>query len=307
MGSTDAAGKVQIARSVAGALSCPLYQGDSLHESSAKAASVGVSRPLAGGFSTVESKEHATIAGDPAEHVRTSGSSVVPVAPNETRYQRMWLSKLTRTGLLFPEESRPANEGFSGFGGASSTSTSRRGSASSVASDSYSQASTASAGPNSAFTSAGTASMPSGPPVATKFSAGSRTLIDHTLFTLSEKQRLRRTNPALMVLTHPELESWHKRCIKSAVGEYGIGVVFVPLYDEPEHEGESAEHMPVIRPLDPRTMTTFPSLSSDFATDVEAPRHVDAGMGIRINVEASVEAKQVEIIEKVSELLGVQT
>ena len=42
MGSTAAAGKVQIATSVAQALGCPLFQGDSLHESSAKAASVGV-------------------------------------------------------------------------------------------------------------------------------------------------------------------------------------------------------------------------------------------------------------------------
>ncbi|KUI60825.1 hypothetical protein VP1G_08021 [Cytospora mali] len=99
MGSTAVAGKFQIARSWASGLSCPSYQGESMHHSAAKAASVGVS----------------------------SGQ-------NEARYQRMWLSKLTRTGLLFPEESRPATAGFSGFGGSSSTSTSCRGSTSSVAS-----------------------------------------------------------------------------------------------------------------------------------------------------------------------------
>ena len=84
--STAVAGKVQIAKSVATTLTCPLFQGDSLHETAAKAAGLGAAEP------------------------------------NETRYQRMWLSKMTRTGLLFPDESRPANEGFSGFGGASSAS-----------------------------------------------------------------------------------------------------------------------------------------------------------------------------------------
>ena len=99
---TSVAGKVQIATSVAKSLSCPLFQGDALHESNAKAAAVGASRSDDGG---------------------------------RGRYQRMWLSKMTRTGLLFPEESRPANEGFSGFGGCSSSaSTSRRGSASSISS-----------------------------------------------------------------------------------------------------------------------------------------------------------------------------
>lgn len=109
---TSVAGKVQIATSVSKSLSCPLIQGDSLHESSAKAAAVGASRDDGGG---------------------------------RERYQRMWFSKMTRTGLLFPEESRPANEGFYGFGGGSfSTSTSRRGSESTVSSTtSFDGASTA--------------------------------------------------------------------------------------------------------------------------------------------------------------------
>lgn len=89
--STAVAGKAQIAKSVAAALGCPLVQGDSLHETSAKAASVGAAKNVDG----------------------------AAPGPNMDRYRRMWLSKMTRTGYLFPEESRPATGGFSGFGGGS--------------------------------------------------------------------------------------------------------------------------------------------------------------------------------------------
>ncbi|KAK0287362.1 hypothetical protein LTR35_003837 [Friedmanniomyces endolithicus] len=91
---------------------CALIQGDGLHETAAKAASVCAPAPVVGS------------GGD-------DGASPQSGA-NEPRYQRMWLSKMTRTGLLFTEESRPANSGFSGYGGSSSASTSRRGSASSM-------------------------------------------------------------------------------------------------------------------------------------------------------------------------------
>ncbi|ORY55856.1 uncharacterized protein BCR38DRAFT_478958 [Pseudomassariella vexata] len=186
MGSTGVAGKVQIATSVSKALSCPLYQGDSLHESSAKAASVGTSkRPGAA-----------------------------------TRYQRMWLSKMTRTGLLFPDESRPANEGFSGFGGAS-TSTSRRGSASSIASTASDAAGSTTSSMSHSVGWAN-ATYVNKPPT-TVFAA------------VSENDRLQQSNPAILVLTHTELEKWHKLAIRKTVGEYRIGVIFVPLpeyYDE---------------------------------------------------------------------------
>jgi hypothetical protein len=129
MGSTSVSGKVQIARSVAEGLACPLYQGDSLHESSAKAASIGTSR-LAPTAATMETGKADT------EREVSSGQDATVASvpgPNEARYRRMWLSKLTRTGLLFPEESRPATWGFSGLGGTPSTTVSRRGSGSSVA------------------------------------------------------------------------------------------------------------------------------------------------------------------------------
>jgi hypothetical protein len=82
---------------------------------------------------------------------------------------------------------------------------------------------------------------------------------------VSEEERRRRENPVLMVLTHTELKGWHKTAIRTSVGEYGIGVVFVPLYEEEEatwvplYEVEDEdEDLPVLKPFDPRTMTGFP-------------------------------------------------
>ena len=243
-GSTGVAGKVQIATSVAAAFACPLYQGDSLHESSAKAASVGVGAGAGAGLG---------------------------FAPNEARYERMWLSKMTRTGLLFPEVSRPATQGFAGFGGASSSSssssTSRRGSASSVASSAPSDSDASSSasgfpggvsvpvpaaapipGSGSGARSA-TAQFINAPPAAPARPPGG--VEGQQRAVRGGGQEEKKKNPALMVLTHPELERWHKLCIKRVVGEYGVGVLFVPLYDD--------DDFPQLRPLDPRTMTSFAS------------------------------------------------
>jgi len=284
MGSTAVTGKVQTATSVAKALGCPLLLGDSLHESSAKAANVGASRP--------------------AEPVAPSAAGAG--GPNEARYRRMWLSKLTRTGMLFPEESRPATEGFSGFGGTSSTSTSRRGSASSVASEA-SGPSSAGAG-HSRGGSRDFVHPPAPPTSASGFPAKTASSIHKAVFTLSEEEKRRRASPALMVLTHPELEAWHKVAIRSSVGDYGLGVIFVPLYDDGtsgEGEGSDGDELPVLQPLDPRTMTSFPI---SFGT----PKKKAAGWGtlgteikIRINVEADVESKIAEIIELVRDVMGI--
>ncbi|WYZ44883.1 hypothetical protein EsH8_VIII_000199 [Colletotrichum jinshuiense] len=264
--STSVAGKVQIAKSVAAALSCPLFQGDSLHETSARAANVGAPRGPAGSDGR-----------DEAAAAALSG-------PNEARYQRMWLSKMTRTGLLFPEESRPANEGFSGFGGASSTSTSRRGSASSIASaSSASDAVTSTSSIASGF-------APSGAPT--------RMYINKPLApALSDDERLRRANPALMVVTHPELEQWHKDSIRKTVGEYGIGLIFVPLYEDEDEEP------PVLKPLDPRTMTSFASLGS-FGAAKAAGATLEEEFVLRVNVEAKVEHIIEEIVEGVREAMS---
>ena len=249
---TSVAGKVQIATSVSKSLSCPLFQGDSLHESSAKAAAVGASRSDDGGWG---------------------------------RYQRMWMSKMTRTGLLFPEESRPANEGFSGFGnGPSSTSTSRRGSGSSISSmTSFSGESTTGSTVSSAVDGGNQFTTSGG-------IFGTNQYINRPVFTTSEEERCRTLNPALMVLTHPELEAWHKDAIRKATGEYGIGIIFVPLFkidaEHDELERERTDELPVLRPLDPSIISRFTSFDAlRVAASVDGGKKLKYGKGKKGNLE----------------------
>ncbi|KAK8048323.1 hypothetical protein PG994_010053 [Apiospora phragmitis] len=274
MGSTAVAGKVQIATTVAKALACPLYQGDSLHESSAKAASLGTSSS-------------------------NSGSSSSRGPPNEQRYRRMWLSKMTRTGLLFPEESRPANEGFSGFGG-SSSSAATTGRTSSPPS---SPSSAISSRRGSAVSSSGSTSDWSSTTAAMQYT-------NHPPAFEAEPDAAaceRRANPALMVLTHPQLEPWHKAAIRASVGEYGIGVVFVPLYhDSHEEEEEEEEHLPVLKPLDPRTMTSFGSFDQIAALSSKpAGLSLDEEIVLRVNAEGQIEELIREIVEGAREIMTV--
>ncbi|CAN8097029.1 unnamed protein product [Discula destructiva] len=266
--STAVAGKAQIAKSVADALGCPLFQGDSLHETSARAANVSSS-------SSSSAAAAAAAAAKPGD---------APPGPNKDRYQRMWLSKMTRTGHLFPDESRPANEGFSGFGGAASSSSSlassRRGSASSVASAS---------GPVSSASSV--SNMSAAAPGAGKYINKPPPTV-----TLSANEKLRRANPALMVTTHPVLEQWHKDSIRHVVGEYGIGVIFVPL-DEDEDEDEDDE-LPVLKPLDPTKMTSFASLGSfSAAKQSAAGGSLEEEIVLSVNVEANVEHLIEDIVD----------
>jgi hypothetical protein len=271
---TSVAGKVQIASSVSKSLSCPLFQGDSLHESSAKAAALGASRSDDGG---------------------------------RGRYQRMWLSKMTRTGLLFPEESRPANEGFSGFGGgSSSTSTSRRGSGSSISSTtSFGGGSTAGSTASSAV-NVGNQFMTSGGIF------GTSQYINQPVFTISEEERRRKLNPALMVLTHPELEAWHKDAIRKATGEYGIGIIFVPLFKiDAEHDDElekkGKNELPVLRPLDPTTISEFTSFDAlraaagavDGEKKLKYGKSKEGNLEEEMVLEVDVGGRVEEIIEEV--------
>ena len=262
---TAVAGKVQIATSVSKSLSCPLFQGDSLHESSAKAAAVGATRSDDGG---------------------------------RGRYQRMWLSKMTRTGLLFPEESRPANEGFSGFGGgSSSTSTSRRGSASSISS-------TTSFGGGSTAGSTASSAVDVGNQFITSGSSTSQ-YIHQPVFTISEEERRRKSNPALMVLTHPELEAWHKDAIRDATGEYGIGIIFVPLFTtDAEHDDELEDELPVLRPLDPRTIGEFTSFDAlrAAAGGVDGGEKLKYGKGKAGNLEGEM-VLEVDVGGSVEEII----
>lgn len=243
--STAVSGKLQVAKTVSSALACPLYQGDSMHETAAKAATVGTA----------------------------SGA-------NETRYQWMWLSKMTRTGLLFAEESRPAGAGFSGFGSSSSTSTSRRGSASSDTSE-FSGSDDASVA--SSVMSSGPLRYVNRPPIVPPSQEGAQ----------------RKANPALLVLTHPKLEAWQENCIRRCVGEYSIGVIFVPLDEESE---EDEEDLPMLRSLDPRTMTSFGSLAS---SGVPKPsRDWTEKIVLKVDANAMVEDLAEEIIGTVRDIIN---
>jgi hypothetical protein len=275
------AGKVQIATLVSKYLSCPLYSGDSLHESSAKAAAVGASRS------------------------NDSGRG---------RYQRMWLSKMTRTGLLFPDESRPATEGFSGFGGSSSTSTSRRGSGSSISSmASFRDV-------NNVGSIASSTVDVGNPFLISAGILGSNQYINQPSFTLPKEEILRKMNPALMVLTHPELEPWHKHAIRQAIGEYGIGIIFVPLYkndakQENDEEKEKEEKLPLLLPLDRGTVSRFSSFDAFGAAAACADdgKNLKYGNGkkgnlkeemvLDVNIEGNVDDIVEEVVRRVKDVM----
>lgn len=250
--SASVAGKVQIAKSVANALSCPLYQGDSMHETCAKAAAaVGTRNSTAG------------VADDGGIQSR-----------NETRYRRMWLSKMTRTGLLFPEESRPATGGFSGFGGRAasiSASSSRRGSNSSTTSVS------ASSETASVVSSAASSLSP--------FSAPAAQYINKP----PPMAQIQEKRPILMVITHPELDHWHKSCIHNTLDDYGIGVIFVPLNED--------DRLPVPDTPDPKTITSFDQLGSF------GRQHDQGTIVLRVDVDDKVEELVEQIIAGVKDIL----
>jgi hypothetical protein len=117
-------------------------------------------------------------------------------------------------------------------------------------------------------------------------------------FSLSEDERLRKANPALMVVTHPELEKWHKNSIREAVGEYGIGVIFVPLNEDEDEE------LPVLKPFDPRTMTSFASLGSFGTAKSAAGASLDEEIVLRVNVEAKVEDLIEDIVDGVRDIMN---
>ena len=116
------------------------------------------------------------------------------------------------------------------------------------------------------------------------------------MFTLSEDEKLRKANPALMVVTHPDLEKWHKDSIRKAVGEYSIGVVFVPLSED--------EELPVLKPLDPKTMTSFASLGSFSTPQMAAGATLDEEIVLRVNVEAKIESLIEDIVDGVREIMN---
>lgn len=73
------------------------------------------------------------------------------------------------------------------------------------------------------------------------------------------------------------------------MGEYGIGVIFVPLDEDQEP--------PMLKPLDPSTMTNFSSLAGFSATRKTAALKWDQEVVLTVNVDAKVEAIAEEIID----------
>ena len=117
------------------------------------------------------------------------------------------------------------------------------------------------------------------------------------MLALSEDEKLRKANPTLMVVTHQNLEKWHTDSIREAVGEYGIGVIFVPLYDY-------EEELPVLKLLDPKTMTRLASLGSFGTAQKAAGTTLEDEIVLRVNVEAKVEDLIEDTIEGAREIMN---
>ena len=107
-----------------------------------------------------------------------------------------------------------------------------------------------------------------------------------------------------MVLTHPELEAWHKDAIRDATGEYGIGIIFVPLFTtDAEHDDEEDE-LPVLRPLDPRTISEFTSFDAlrAAAGGVDGGKKLKYGKGKEGNLEEEM-VLEVDVGGSVEEII----
>jgi hypothetical protein len=138
---------------------------------------------------------------------------------------------------------------------------------------------------------------------------GTSQYINQPVFTISEEERHRKLNPALMVLTHPELEAWHKDAIRKATGEYGIGIIFVPLFkidaehhDELEKKGK--DELLVLRPLDPRTISEFTSFDALRAATggIDGGKKLKYGKGKEGNLEEEM-VLEVDVGGSVEEII----
>lgn len=110
-----------------------------------------------------------------------------------------------------------------------------------------------------------------------------------------------------MVLTHPKRDPWHKWAIRTAVGDYGTGVIFVPLEEEEEEEdgedGDDDEELPILWPLDPTTMTNFPLSVGHFIKRTTGWGNLDEEMILHVNVHNDVEGTTAQIIKGVRDVM----
>lgn len=140
---------------------------------------------------------------------------------------------------------------------------------------------------------------------------GTSQFSNQPVLTSCEEESRRKLNPALMVLTHPELEAWHKDAIRKATGKYGIGIIFVPLFrTDAEHDDE----LPVLRPLDPRTISGFTSFDAHRAAGggVDDGKILEYGKGkegnmeemvLEVDVRGSVEEIIEEVVRRVRDVM----
>lgn len=90
------------------------------------------------------------------------------------------------------------------------------------------------------------------------------------------------------------------------MGDYGIGVIFIPLYDEgDEDEADEEEDPPILRPLDPTRLSFPPTVGTSFGR-ARGWGSLDDEMKLNIDVNADVEGKTFEIIEGVTHVMGVK-
>lgn len=144
--------------------------------------------------------------------------------------------------------------------------------------------------------------------------------VNRSVLAASEDGRHRGSNPALMVLTHPELDAWHKDAIREVTADYGIGIIFVPLFeDNTAHDDELEttveDELPVLRPLDPSMISAFTSFDAlrAAANDVSGGQQLKYGKGkegsleeemmLEVDIGGSVEGIIEEVVRGVKDIM----
>jgi len=98
-----------------------------------------------------------------------------------------------------------------------------------------------------------------------------------------------------MVVTHPQLEKWHRTAIREALGDYGLGVIFIPLWQQQEeYEEEDEEDLPILQPLNPATMTAFPIPVSQRNEEIT----------LTVDVKCDVDMQTAQVIREVDKILA---
>lgn len=99
---------------------------------------------------------------------------------------------------------------------------------------------------------------------------------------------------------------WHRLAIRHAVGDYRIGVIFVPIYrDIMEEEEEQENCLPILRPWDPTGRFGVPVPVGPSSLRDRGWPNLDKEIKLCLDVGADVESKTNEIITRVKGIMGV--